>query len=291
MESPCIVVATDLSPGAEPAARWGANLGRLTGWPVHAAHIIEIGFESWWRNRYDVLVNEGSMAAARARVAQWFEDATGAAPAGVEIRVSDCHAGLTEVVEALGASVLAMAPTGKNALVQAVAGSRVQELAARPPCPLAVVHPEQHDLGTEARIAVAVDFSHPASEALRVAANLAAAAGAALHLVHVVAVPDVPALPSLFEGEDLAVVEEAERALAGLAVPYDRVQREVVMGGPAEALSAYVAREAIDLLVVGRTGHRSVIADVLGSTPRALIRHLPCTVMVAPPPSTPADAG
>jgi nucleotide-binding universal stress UspA family protein len=282
MSRPPVVVATDFSPGAVPAARFAHALGARWGRPVVVGHVVELGFESWWRSLYDIATDPARMEEAQARVSAWFTEATGEAPAGAELRVDHPHDGLTRIAHESAAALLVMAPTSKSTFSQAIVGSRVQEIAARPPCPVAVVDPRRPSLGSPARIMVAVDFSEPGARALTFADDLAADLGAELHAVHVINTPETPALPDLAAGHLAAATEAATRALMALPIQHPAGRRQIITGRPKQALARHAETERIDLLILGRTGHRSVMGDVLGSVPRALIRDLPCTVIVVP---------
>ena len=59
--------------------------------------------------------------------------------------------------------------------------------------------------------------------------------------------------------------------------------RNVATGDAPEALTAFVEENQISILVMGRTGQRSVVGDLLGSVPRSIVSTLPCTVIVTPP--------
>lgn len=278
-----LLVATDLSEAAAPAARFAHDLAQRWARGVVAAHIVELGFESWWRARYEVLVDAARMAEAQARVRDWYAAAAGAPPDRVALKVDHCVEGLVAAAVEAAAALLVMTTTGKGALAQAVVGSRLLALAARPPCPLAVVPRVVVPLPAVPRIAVGVDFSPASGATLAFAEQLASALGAELCVVHGFAPPDTPALPSLFAGAEESVRLEAAAALDALAVHHPHTRRALVPGKGPDALLAYVRAEHVDLVVVGSTGHRGLLGEGLGSTPRALIRHLPVPVVVVPP--------
>ncbi len=281
-DTPNIVVATDLSEGAMPAARWAATVAAALGGQVVVAHVVEISLKSWLGSRYDILVDAEKRAQLEANVRGWYQLATGTMPAAVDVRVNTCFNGLSEAVAAHGASLLVMAPTGKGALTRVVVGSRVQDLASRPPCPLVVAAGAERPK----RVAVATDFSEAAGKAVSAAAQIAHRLGADLTVAHVAEVPDLPAFEEdLFAGSFEAFFQEAadslkasiEQAGAGAQA------RQVVLKGRAEvALEDLVSQQNIDLLVLGQTGHDSVLGDLLGSVPRSLIGRMPCSILVVP---------
>lgn len=279
---PNIVIATDLSEGAMPAARWAAAVGTALGAGVVVAHVVEISLKSWLGSRYDILVDAQKRAKVEADVAAWYQLATGAAPAAVDVRVNTCFNGLSEAVAAHRASLLVMAPTGKGALARVVVGSRVQDLASRPPCPLVVAAAE----GLPRKVLVATDFSEPAGRAIAAAANFVRQIQAELTVTHVAEVPDLPAFEEdLFAGSFEAYYQEAAESLQAAtekAAPGVAAQQVVLKGRTEVAIEDFVHQQGIDLLVLGQTGHDSVLGDLLGSVPRSLIGRMPCSILVVP---------
>ena len=167
MHGSTIVVATDLSDHAGSAARWAADVGRLTGLPVVVAHVVEMGLDtSPWR-RYAVALDTAKAEAAESEVARWFEAQTGERPSGVEVRVGACVPTLEAIARESRAGLMVVSRTGKGALSRALLGSRVQRLATRPPCPLAVVNPLEERVEKDRfRVGAATDFDAPGDEAV-----------------------------------------------------------------------------------------------------------------------------
>lgn len=277
-----IIVATDLSENAGAAARWAQTLASSTDASVIAAHVIEISLSSWLHARYEVAVDEEKRAQAKANVADWYTQYAGVPPADVDLRVNSCFNALTEASAEHHADLLVMSPTGKSALAQLVVGSRLQEIASRPPCALAVAVG-----GPIKRMAIAIDFSEASKQALDWAFGLASALGAELRVLTVAELPDLPAFDEDLFGESFnAFYKEAEAQLKTLVAERQtdgaNVKSVVITGNPEDALETYVRDNAIDALVLGQTGHDSVIGDILGSVPRGLINRRPCTIIVVP---------
>lgn len=276
-----IIVATDLSENAGAAARWGHSVAAASDAEVIAAHVIEISFGSWLHARYEVAVDDEKRAQAEANIGDWYAQHAGVRPDGVDLRVNSTFNALTEAAEAHAADLLVMTPTGKSALTQFVVGSRLQEIASRPPCPLAVAVGEQVK-----RMAVAVDFSEASKQALEWAHAVAIQLGAELRVLHVAELPDLPAFDEDLFGDSFdAFYQQAETHLN--AVIAERLGTEdlkgaVLTGSPEDAMETYIADNGVDALVLGQTGHDSVIGDILGSVPRGMISRKPCTVIVVP---------
>jgi len=141
------------------------------------------------------------------------------------------------------------------------------------------------------KIVVATDFSEASNEALRQAMQLAHAFDAEIHLLHVMEpfmLYDSDSMLSM-PVEDLTRVRltgarerlEAQAAPAGDAV---RVHTRVVedMRSPAAAICEEAKAMQADVIVVGRHGHEGFLEHLLiGSTAERVVRHAPCTVLVA----------
>lgn len=284
-----ILAATDLSDAAGCVAAWSRAVGLETGRPVVAAHILEVGLDAWLHRQHAVELDREHLGLARETVGGWYRKYAGVDPADVEVRTGACVPGLGDAVREREAALLAVARSSHGAAVHLALGSRVQGLASRPPCALAIVHPQKAPPGSRSRIAVGIDFSEGARAALREAVALAAPAGAELHLVHAVHAPGTPALP----GVDLYPLEVLDRlatdavealrswgeAVVGDAVPW---VTDVLAGPAVPTLRQYAESRDLDFLFLGRTGHTTAVGDRLGSVPRGILRQMPCTVVVAP---------
>lgn len=289
MHGSTIVVATDLSEHAGAAARWAVDVGRLTGLPIVVAHVVEIGLDSSPWRRYAVAFDAAKADAAGSEVARWFESATGERPSGVEVQVGACVPTLEAIAKKTRAALMVVSRTGKGALGQALLGSRVQRLATRPPCPLAVVNPLEDRVEEGAfRVGAGTDFDAPGDEAVAFAASLAKLAGGHLGVVHALHLPDIhvgaveihPA-PAAVDLE--ARMESALRSLVKSAAPdLGDVECTLMSGPPARTLIRYAREQNLDVLVLARTSRMTGLTDILGSVPRRVIRELPCTVVITP---------
>ena len=284
MQGSSIVTATDLSDEAAPAALWARDLGRALGKPVVAAHVVEVGLKSWVRSRYEVNVDAEKKAGALAQIEAWYRAHAGEAPDAVDLEVDDCYSGLKKMVARHDAGVLAMTRSGKGAVMRTLMGSRVQQLVSRPPCPLAVVHPDKAAIAVGARVGVATDFSETAAGAVEIAARLARAVGGTLHIVHSLHTPELPVMPDLVVPAAERGLEQAARdelqAVADSVGEGLEVSPELRIGAPVTCIIEFATEQQLDLLVLGHVGDRSAIADVLGSVARGLITRAPCTVLV-----------
>jgi nucleotide-binding universal stress UspA family protein len=139
-------------------------------------------------------------------------------------------------------------------------------------------------------IVVGTDGSPSAGLAVSHAADLAALAGATLHLVHayrpVSGLANLPDVAPMLDIATLNKMNEEEGARicerAASAVERDglKLQRHAVPGDPAEALIEVAEAEGADLLVVGNRGMAGARRFVLGSVPNKVSHHCPCSLLV-----------
>jgi len=144
-------------------------------------------------------------------------------------------------------------------------------------------------------ILVPTDFSELAAEALRRAVRIAERFPARVHLLHI----HTPPVAGLWGAEELAppvawqkelralaerrLREAAEAAKEGKSV---EIQTELVesLASPAHEICEAAKRLQADLIVIGRHGKKGVLDRwLLGSTTERVVRHAPCSVLVAMP--------
>lgn len=138
------------------------------------------------------------------------------------------------------------------------------------------------------KIVVATDGSDHASEALRVACDLAGKYNSSLHIVHtpqavgdtlIVGYTAVPVPPTKEE------MEKAGREVIGAAESYVReaglsdFTSELVSGDPAHAIVEEAKARKADLIVMGRRGLGSLSGLLVGSTTTKVSQLAPCAVL------------
>jgi nucleotide-binding universal stress UspA family protein len=139
-------------------------------------------------------------------------------------------------------------------------------------------------------IVVGTDGSETAQKAVREAAELAKAVGAALDIVS--AYEPVPSQRLREESrqapqdlqwtitprEDVeATLAEAARAVADSGVEVTTFARE---GDPADAILDVAEERGADLVVVGNKGMTGAKRFLLGSVPNKVSHHAPCSVLI-----------
>ena len=132
------------------------------------------------------------------------------------------------------------------------------------------------------RITCGVDGSEASIKTASLAASIAAATGAELHLLHVVPVfRGRDSEWTLDEGEESPPeLEPAVRAATERGV---QPVRDMAMGRPEHALVAAAKRDRSDLLVLGHRDAGGVGRVLLGSVSEHSAEHAPCSVIVARP--------
>lgn len=140
-------------------------------------------------------------------------------------------------------------------------------------------------------ILAAVDFSGSSDAAGAVAADLAAAFGARLHLVHVYDVPLIEMTPyhfavpqSVWDDVRKAARERLEKVRSELAGRGVEVEARLAEGTPAEAIGDAARELGADLLVIGTRGHTGLTHALLGSVAERTLRTAPCPVLTVKEP-------
>jgi nucleotide-binding universal stress UspA family protein len=188
--------------------------------------------------------------------------------------------------EAISADLLVVGTHGRSGFERLMLGSVAEKVLRKATCPVLTVpfgpgHPGDPPFR---KILCGTDFSEASVAAVRAARGLAAELGATCLVAHVVHWPFGPEI-----AEPPAVA--FRHSLEGQA--RDRLDRLVevtaVDGGPAEAILATgePAREllgigdgyAIDLIVLGVSGHGAMNRAVIGSTTAAVLRQATCPVL------------
>lgn len=191
---------------------------------------------------------------------------------------------------------LILGKTSTGPISRLFLGSTVHELIEEIPTRTVVVHPDHARLGEDLQIAVGIDFLPGSLAALFAAADLADLTGAELQLIH--ALPDAPTgksqggLVNYLAPSDLVHLttdarQSMESMMAELTRRYPTLRYTILVhsGTPRMVLRKFVESQQTDALVVGHIHQTRLERWALGAVGRYLIRKMPTTLIVVPPPA------
>lgn len=286
-----IVIGYDGSPGSRVALDWAVEVARRQGAPLKVLHAVEIvpvpaspAFSptlptSTFEEAPQAVLHEGVR-----RATQWLGDGQVSATTVM----GGAAANLVEASE--GSAMVVTGCRGRGRLVAGVLGSVSYAVTAHAHCPAVIVRGDQPVMpDREHKVVAGVDDSESSHQALALAAEIAASAGAPLQIVCVAAmlVPEAWAwaeTSSAGTGHADALRAQAEATVkrAGERVrdahPGLTVKTDVLLGHPGHVL-AQLGHEA-GLVVVGSRGRGGFTGLLLGSVSHTVIHEAGCPVMV-----------
>lgn len=259
MEGQRILVATDLSDNSRPAAKVGARLAKKLDKELEVIHIFDLSRRGS-KEKIRVFRDPQAKDKAEQRVAKWFEDVTGATAQAITLEVGAPDQEIRKRAEDDDVACLVVAMSGRGAWNKLIFGSTALKLSSRPPCVMAVVHPDQHRLRKGMTLAVGTDFSKTSVGALREAAWFAKRLDSSLRLVYANALPSTTVihegeLPPGMETTEIidwardsmdAFVERHRDILDGIDV-----KSKIVADHPVAGLRSFVEDRGIDWMFLG----------------------------------------
>ncbi len=138
------------------------------------------------------------------------------------------------------------------------------------------------------RILIAIDGSHGAESATRLAGELAAGHDTDVLLVHAVPMPPmVVGVDQSISDESIAYLEDtADKVVSTATAILDEmgVKSESIVktGGPVDVILGVAEERDVDAIVVGHRGHGAMKRFILGSVSSKLAHHARCAVVLAP---------
>jgi nucleotide-binding universal stress UspA family protein len=178
------------------------------------------------------------------------------------------------------ADLLVVGSSSHGVLGRAMLGDDTRAALNGAPCAVAIaaVGYSEHP-SPIAKVGVAYNESPESKQALALARELAAAAGATVHALEVVSIPTYAFIgmspPLLGETVD-AMLQEASARIGALP----GVEARAVYGLVGEELAQF--GDAVDILLVGSRSYGPLRRLVLGSTSNYLERHARCSLLVLP---------
>ena len=192
---------------------------------------------------------------------------------------------LVETVERdRGFELVVLGTHGRTGLGRILLGSVAEQVVRHAPCSVLVA---RGDAVRFKQILCLVDFSDEARTAVDAAARLAATMAAELTLAHIVEIPitfsgnpSIGDFVSDLERRSAKLLDEWAAELRGkITTP---VTTQTRVGSAAAATLALLAGDrSFDLAVVGSPGRTGLRRVLLGSVAESIVRHAPCSVLVA----------
>lgn len=288
-----LIVPLDGSQLAEAALPVAAHLAQIMDARVTLLHVIERDAPKEIHGQRHLADLDKAQAYLDEVAARAFSPETIVERHVHAVEVNDVTASLVEHIRELNADLIVMCTHGRGGLQIRLFGSIPQHVLALGTTPVLLVHPAKKTSPTEFRcqsLLVPIDGNPDHEQGISVAAVLAQACHAHLHLVMVVPTlrtleGEQAATATLLPGATSAMLDLSERGAAkylrqhalSLESTGLNVSAEVRRGDPATLIVQAARNEKVDLIVVGTHGKsgmdafwsNSLTPKIAGST------HLP----------------
>lgn len=276
-----ILIATDLSAGADRALERAAALAEQHGARLSILHVVDSDQRPAMIDHL-LEVARNTIYEDLARLASRHAVGT---DAQVAIEVGRGFSAILKQADAVNADLIVLGTHRAEAVVDAFGGTTAERVLRRARVPVLMVR--DHCRRPYQRVVIAVDFSVYSRRALDAALRLAPMAQH--HLLHVFHVPFEAFLSNEETREQFrqecfkrvtAMIEAELQSLSAPpivpAFPLEKIVRE---GDVRPAIREEVQRLQADLLVVGTHGRTGVAHALLGSVAEDLLRQAPCDVL------------
>jgi len=277
-----ILVGTDLSERSQAALRRAVELA-----PRPDSHLVLV-------HVVDSELPPEIVGTQRERSQKWLTEhiPSDSSPRHVEVfvRAGDPHQELLAAADEHEVDLIVLGAHRRRPFLDAFMGTTVERLLRVSSRPVLVVH-NKESTARYRRVLAAIDLSASSASALRSAERLGFLAGLTT-VIHVFYAGAKGKLQQV--GIDPASHIEAERAAAAAAVDVflkdiglSKLRSRVLLreGRAAHEIRSLVTEMTPDLLVLGAKGLTGVKRAVLGSITEALMRSVPCDVLVVPVPT------
>ncbi|HVV83931.1 MAG TPA: universal stress protein [Kofleriaceae bacterium] len=284
-----ILCPTDFSPASQHAVRVAARLAREAKADLellHVWHLPALAFAGEYPIPGDAL--DRMVGDARKELARAVREATELLGRPVTSQFLD-GAPWERTCDTIAADpkidLVVMGTHGRTGFRRIMLGSVAGQVVRHARCSVLTVRGRE---GTQPyrRILCPVDFSASARRAAELAATLADPKGLGLTLLHAVQLPVFPMDPTMpayvaeVEEEAHATLEAwAAELRAKTSLPVEA--RTVLGSASAQAIALLDAELTYDLVAVGSHGRTGLGRVLLGSVAEQLVRHAPCSVLVA----------
>lgn len=283
-----VLVATDFSEFSERAGELALELAGVAGARVHWIHAVEISLESdpLFRGTQTQSPVDQATRLADIKLGAWQLRAT---EQGLQSDAQCVRGGPAEVVAQaaeLEADLIVVGTHGHTGVKHALLGSVAERIVRDAGCSVLVARGDRPLLGGRP-IVLGDDLAPAGGSARELATALAEAKDLPLHVVHTIDV-GIPYLATLELMLPRKMIEslyaDAREQLDVIArdFPSVRVQNETISSErPADALCETATRSDAALVVVGSHSRKGVERLLLGSTAERVVRHAPCSVLIA----------
>ncbi|HEY6555686.1 MAG TPA: universal stress protein [Polyangiaceae bacterium] len=192
---------------------------------------------------------------------------------------------ILEYAESVNAGLIAIGSGDKSLIDRFTTGATAEAVARAAEVPVWVVRPGARE--KIERVLCGVDTTEASARVLEAALLLRQRLAAKLTVAYVVSkLERAGGIHPGGEQEELQRYERERReAYARLLEHYGReltdVERLCVIGRPSESLRGIAMEEKFDLIMVGRAESSRLARLLLGSTAERLLRHSPCSLLLA----------
>ncbi len=272
-----IVLATDGSKGARAAAGVLADLPLEGDCSLEVVHVAADGTDP---NSVSRLLNESLELLSHST-----------ATLTSSVRHGHAVETLLNGLQQHPADLLVVGATGHSGVARLLLGSVAERLAMHAPCPVLVVRP---DTGGLRRILVGVDGSKDSIRAARWIAALPLDPSAEIRILgmapnhreiaaeHLMVMPPLVDHPtSLGDWQRVRLRAPLDALCAEIEASGRRCSVEIRSGDPGSGIVGTAEDEGCDLVVVGSKGLTGLDRFLLGSVSANVLRHAPCSVLVA----------
>lgn len=289
MKGETILVATDLSDNAAPAAKVGQKLADALDRDVEVMHVLDLTRPNP-KKGLEVFADPEKRREAEERVEDWFFEASGAEASKINLVAGGpVDEEIRDRASDDDVACLVIAMSGRGAWNKLIFGSTAIKLAGRPPCMMAVAHPKFHRVRQGMTLAVGTDFTATSDDAVATGALWARTFQSPLHLVYA---HTLPSLTLINEGDlpsgmrRTEVVDWAEESMQSFVDDHAEVlegvdyDSRVVTDHPVAGLREFVEQRGVDWMILGhrRPEERAGAGTVKGKW----VQQMNCSTLIVP---------
>lgn len=192
--------------------------------------------------------------------------------------------------------LIVMGSHGRRGLDRLLLGSVAERTLQDAPVPVVIVREDETEAAQKiGSILFATDFSEDAERAERVVADWALRLGSEVEIFHAIRETAVLFAPYAVPGAadfECEIREAASRRMEGVVERFLKAgvsaKSTIAYGFPAEEIIKRAETTGVQLIAMGKRGYSTLQRFLVGSVAQRVLRHAPCSVLVAssPPSST-----